>query len=190
MCKKPPRPEALAGANRAIGSEFLGRFSDWKSITVNLEKLAKALQRGATLYIGRNENSVHLAGLQALLQDTFPFDDNYRHDRLIASTVICAHWFEFTGRQCGLNRRYPATFLRELITTCFGLDYTDIPMDAVLGGLAHRGFRVERIKPKGAVLFNWAATIRSMTRPPAGGGLIRITELGKRGAIPPIRISE
>jgi len=63
-------------------------------------------------------------------------------------------------------------------------------MDAVLGGLAHRGFRVERIKPKSAVLFNWAATIRSMTHPPAGGSLIRITELGKRGAIPPIRISE
>jgi hypothetical protein len=172
MCKKPPPPEALAGANRAIGSEFLGSFSNPKSTTGDLEKLAAALQ------------------MRTFLQDTFPFDDSYRHDRLIAPTAICAHWFGFTGRQCALNRRYPATFLRELITTCFGPNYTDIPMDAVLGGLAHRGFRVERIKPKGAVLFNWGATIRSMTYPPAGGGLIRITELGKRGAIPSIRISE
>ena len=190
MCKKPPRPEALAGANRAIGSEFLGSFSNPKSTTGDLEKLAAALQRGATLNIGPDEASVDLERLRTFLQGTFPFDDSYRHDRLIAPTVMCAHWFEFTGRQCWLNHRYPATFLRELITMCFGLDYTDIPMDAVLGGLAHRGFRVERIKPKGAVLFNWGATIRSMTYPPAGGGLIRITELGKRGAIPSIRISE
>ena len=190
MCKKPPPPEALAGANRAIGSEFLGSFSNPKSTTGDLEKLAAALQRGATLNIGPDEASVDLERLRTFLQGTFPFDDSYRHDRLIAPTVMCAHWFEFTGRQCALNRRYPATFLRELITTCFGPNYTDIPMDAVLGGLAHRGFRVERIKPKGAVLFNWGATIRSMTYPPAGGGLIRITELGKRGAIPSIRISE
>jgi hypothetical protein len=187
---KSSRPAARGGAHRATGSEFLGRFSSSESSSVDLEKPAEALQRGAILYIGPDETSVDLERLRTFLQGTFPFDDSYRHDRLIVPTVICAHWFEFTGRQCGLNHRYPATFLRELITTCFGLDYTDIPMDAVLGGLAHRGFRVERIKPKSAVLFNWAATIRSMTHPPAGGSLIRITELGKRGAIPPIRISE
>jgi hypothetical protein len=42
---------------------------------------------------------------------------------------------------------------------------------------------------RGPAPFNWAANIRSRTYPSAGGGrLIRITELGKRGGIPPIRL--
>jgi hypothetical protein len=63
-------------------------------------------------------------------------------------------------------------------------------MDAVLAGLVWHGFYVERVKAKGLAPFNWAANIRSVTYPPGGRSLIRITELGKRGAIPPIRISE
>jgi hypothetical protein len=191
MSHKLPRPAAREGANRAAGSEFLDRFSNPHFTIVEPEKLAAALERGATLHIGRDETSVSLRGLQALLRDTFRFDDDYRHNRLIVPTAICAHWFWFTGRQHVLNHRYPVTFLHQLITTCFGLNYSDIPMDAVLAGLMHRGCLVERLKAKGLAPFNWAATIRSVTHSPIGGGkLVRITELGKRGAIPPIRISE
>jgi hypothetical protein len=64
-------------------------------------------------------------------------------------------------------------------------------MDAVLAGLIDRGFQVERIKAKGRSPFNWAANIRTMTYPPRDGArLIRLTEIGIRGSIPPIRISE
>ena len=42
---------------------------------------------------------------------------------------------------------------------------------------------------RGPASFNWAADIRGRRYPPAGkGSLIRITELGKCGAILPIRI--
>jgi hypothetical protein len=74
--------------------------------------------------------------------------------------------------------------------SCFSLDYPDLPMDAVLAGLVQRR-EVERVRPKSSLLFNWATDIRTMTYSPQGGGkLIRITELGKPGAIPPIEISE
>jgi hypothetical protein len=187
-----PRQAAPSeGANRASGSEFLGRLSNPQATTVDFERLAAALQRGATLYIGSDETSLRLGELQRQLKSTFPFDDSYRHARLVAPTAICAHWLGFTGRRSALNHRYPATFLRELITTCFGFDYADIPMDAVLGGLVHQGFHVEKVKGKSRAVFNWAANIRSVTYLPATGGRwIRITELGKRGAIPPMRISE
>jgi hypothetical protein len=186
MSQKIAARQASWEANRAAG------LSNPQATTIDLERLAAALQRGATLYIGPGERSLCLGDLQTLLKNTFPFDDDYRHARLIAPTAICAHWLGFIGyRRRGLNQRYPATFLRELITTCFGLDYSDIPMDAVLGGLVHRGFLVERIKAKGLAPFNWAANIRSVTYPPTGGGSsISIAELGKRGAIPPVRISE
>ena len=190
MNPKTPRPATPEGANRATGSECLGRSSNPQIITVDPEELAACLQRGLTLYIGKDD-SLRLWDLQTLLRDTFPFDDSYRHNQLIGPTALCAHWFWFTGRQHGLNHHYPATFLRELIRTCFGLDYSDIPMDAVLAGLRHRGFHVERTKAKGLAPFNWAANIRSVVYPPAGdGGLIRITKLGGRGAVPPICVWE
>jgi hypothetical protein len=191
MNPKMPRPAAPEGANRATGSEFLGRSSNPQIITVDPENLTASLQRGLTLYIGKQEYSLRLWDLQRLLQDTFPFDDSYRRNQLIGPTALCAHWFCFTGRQHGLNHHYPATFLHELITTCFGLDYSDIPMDAVLAGLRHRGFRVERTKAKGLAPFNRAADIRSVVYAPAGdGGWIRITKLGARGIVPPIRVGE
>jgi hypothetical protein len=171
--------------------DFLGGTSPPRNSSADPDFLKAALRRGATGYIGPHSDSVDLAALKSLLEEVFPFDDDYHHYQLIGPTAICAHWFGFTGRRIGLNHVYPATFLRALIVGCFSLDYPDIPMDGVLAGLTRRGFEIERVKPKSAVLFNWAANIRTMTRALQGGAkLIRITELGKPGAIPPIEISE
>jgi hypothetical protein len=172
-------------------SEFQGGTSVPRNSSADPDLLGAALRRGATVFIGPHSDPVDVTGLKSLLEEVFPFDDDYRHYQLIGPTVICAHWFRFTGRRVGLNRIYPATFLRSLIVGCFSLDYPDIPMDAVLAGLTRRDFEIERVKPKSAALFNWAANIRTMTYAPRGGAkLIRITELGKPGAIPPIEISE
>jgi hypothetical protein len=191
MNLKMARPAPPGRAHRAESLEFLGGTSTIKNSTTDPDFLAAALRRGATVYIGPHSDPVDLTGLKSLLEEAFPFDDGYRHYQLIGPTAICAHWFGFTGRRMGLNRVYPATFLRALIVGCFSLDYPDIPMDAVLAGLTRRGFEIERVKPKSAVLFNWAANIRTMTCAPQGGAkLIRITELGNPGAIPPIEISE
>jgi hypothetical protein len=184
------RPAAPGRAHRAESLEFRGGTSSIKNIT-DPDFLAAALRRGTTVHIGPHSDPVDLRGLKSLLEEAFPFDDDYRHYQLIGPTVICAHWFGFTGRRVGLNRVYPATFLRDLIIRCFSLDYPDIPMDAVLAGLVRRGFEIERVRPKSSLLFNWATNIRTMTYAPHGGAkLIRITELGKPGAIPPIEISE
>jgi hypothetical protein len=191
MNPKMARPAALGRAHRAESLEFLGGTSTIKNSSADPDFLGAALRRGAAVYIGRDSDPVDLTGLKLFLEGVFPFDDDYRHYQLIGPTAICAHWFGFTGRRVGLNHIYPATFLRDLIVGCFSLDYSDIPMDAVLAGLIRRGFEIERAKPKSAPLFNWAANIRTMTYPPQSGAkLIRITELGKPGAVPPIEISE
>jgi hypothetical protein len=172
-------------------SEFQGGTSVPRNRSADPDLLGAALRRGATVFIGPHSDPVDLTGLKSLLEEVFPFDDDYRHYQLIGPTVICRHWFGFTGRRVGLNHVYTATFLRNLIVECFGLDYPDIPMDAVLAGLVHRGFEIERVKPKSAPLFNWATNIRTMTYTPQGSAkLIRITELGKPDVIPPIEISE
>jgi hypothetical protein len=192
MDQKTRRPAAHEGAHRAAGLEFLGRPSVPLFSTNYPNMLAAALQRGATLYIGRYEHPVRLEELQGLLKNAVFFDDDYRRIQLIGPTALCAHWFGFTGPRCGLNHHYPVTLLRELIGSCFGLEYYNIPMDAVLAGLLLQGFQVARIEAGGTgpTLFNWGANIRSVTYPPLVDRLTRITELGKRGAIPPIRISE
>src|SRR5262249_20370156 len=175
---------------QTAGLAFLDRASNPKNGTTDPRILAAALRRGATLYIGQRYTPLDLQGLRSLLKDTFPFDDDYRHHQLIGPTAICAHWFWFIGRRCGLNHLYPATFLRQLIVTCFGLDYPDVPMDAVLAGLIERGFQVERVKA-GATSFNWAANIRTLTYLPGRDRhWVRLNALGIRDAIPPIRISD
>ena len=189
MNLKIGRPAAPGRAHRA--GLFEGGTSIIKNSSANPDFLKAALRRGAAVYIGRHSDRVDLTGLKSFLEGAFPFDDDYRHYQLIGPTAICAHWFGFTGRRVGLNHNYPATFLRDLIVGCFSLDYSDIPMDAVLAGLIRRGFEIERVKPKSAPVFNWAANIRTMTYSPQGGAkLIWISELGKPGAVPPIEISE
>jgi hypothetical protein len=190
MIEKTPRPAARGGAHRAAGSEALSGSSGPQLSTMDPQTLAAALQRGATLHLGRYEHPLRLSELQTRLKNAFAFDGDYRRNHLLGPTAICAHWLGFTGQRNGLNHQFPATFLHELITRCFGLDYAQVPMDAVLAGLIWQGFQVERVKAKGLAPFNWAANIRSVTYPPGGDSLIRITELGKRCAILPIRIWE
>ena len=187
---KTQRPAAHGGAHRAAGLEFLGWTSNPKNSTTYPQRLAAALERGAVLQIGPSDSPLSLESLQSFLKNIFRFDDDYRHQQLTGPTAICAHWFGFTGRQSGLNHLCPATVLRDLIVTCFDLDYSDIPMDAVLAGLVFQGFQVERTKAKGLSPFNWVANIRTMNYPPRRlAAWCRIDELGILGAIPPIRIS-
>lgn|SRR5262249_50626544 len=189
MTEKPPRPMYLVGGANRAGVGITWQGFQFPNTSFDPQTLAAALKHGATLYIGTDGSPFEFDEAQTLLGDIFPFDDTYRRDRLIGPTALCAHWFCFTGRQAYLNHCFPATFLRELITTCFGLDYSDIPMDAVLAGLVWQGFQVERLKAKGPTRFNWAANIRSIAYL-SGSRPIQITRLGDRGAIPPIRISE
>jgi hypothetical protein len=171
--------------------DFLGGTSPPRNSSADPDFLKAALRRGATVYIGAQSDSVDLAALKSLLEEVFPFDDEYRHYQLIGPTVVCAHWFGFASRQDGLNILYPAMFLRELIAECFSLDSPDIPMDAVLAGLVRRGFEIERVKATWDPCFNWFTNIRSETRAPHGGvKLLRISQLGKPGAIPLVKISE
>jgi hypothetical protein len=61
--------------------------------------------------------------------------------------------------------------------------------DGTGGDPQSNGMLDETSNDRGPAPFNWAANIRGRTYPlPGEGSLIRITELGKRGAIPPIRI--
>jgi hypothetical protein len=191
MNQKTPRPVAPGGAHRAAGgSEFLSGTSNPTSSTTYPQMLAAALEGGAVLQIGPSDSPLSLESLHSFLKDIFCFDDDYRHRQLIGPTAICAHWFGFTSRQSGLNHLCPATVLRDLILTCFDLDYSDIPMDAVLAGLVFQGFQVERTKAKGLSPFNWVANIRTLNYPPRlVAAWCRIDELGVLGAIPPIRIS-
>jgi hypothetical protein len=140
MRRERLRPADLGRAHRAVSLEFPGGTSAANNSAADPHFLGAALRRGATCRIGPHRDPVDLKGLKSLLEEAFPFDDDYRHYQLVSPTAICAHWFRFTGRRVGLNHVYTATFLRDLIVECFGLDYPDIPMDAVLAGLVHRGF--------------------------------------------------
>ena len=61
--------------------------------------------------------------------------------------------------------------------------------DGTGGDPQSNGMLDETSNDRGPAPFNWAANIRGRTYPlPGEGSLIRITELGKCGAILPIRI--
>jgi hypothetical protein len=100
--------------------------------------------------------------------------------------------FEFDAVQTLLGDTFPFDDTYRRDQTCFGLDYPDIPLDAVLAGLVWQGFQVERVKPRDTPIFNWAANIRSIAY--LGHDRhgfpkkIRLSDLGVRGVLPAIGI--
>jgi hypothetical protein len=110
---------------------------------------------------------------------------------LIGCTTLCAHWFKFTGQQFYFNHRYPVSVLGELISTCFGLGFGDLPTEAILAGLSSRCIVKKRLKStrtRGSV--EWVARIRGQAYHPQDpwGRLVPLTVLGQRGVLPPIKI--
>jgi hypothetical protein len=204
MVHEPLRPRGSVMSQRAPGSEGLQSASNPKntpssevqqeqpSATLDRNELARALSSGATLWIGRKcSKAINLEEIKSILRETFPFDDDYRHRTLIIPFLFCWHWFDFAGRQLCLSRRYPLTVLREFITTCFDLNYSDIEMDAVLAALIAHGFRVERLHPRDAQMFNWTTNIRSVAFVGHDGRgfakRVPLRALGQRGALPAIK---
>jgi hypothetical protein len=191
MQQKTPRPVASFKATRA-GSEFLGGPSDHNNIILNIQTLASALRAGATVSVGRRrQQELTLDYILPILRNVLPLDDDERVRSLAAPFVFCYHWLSFTGRRFGLSRRYPVTALRELITTCFGLDHHDIPLDAVLAGLVAQEFEVDRKKVDGFGLI-WVTNIRSEARVGYDrNGISRkvpLNKLGIPGSLPPFVI--
>jgi hypothetical protein len=193
MHHKTPRPAPLFRATRA-GSEFLGGRSDRKDSILDRQTLAAALRSGATILVGqRQQEELTLDHIQPILARLLPFDDYERVLSLAAPFAFCWHWLSFTGRQVGLSRKYPVVVLQEYITTCFGLNHTDVPMDAVLTALVANEFEVAREKPVGCG-FIWTTNIRAIARvrDDQNGIFPRVPLCSLRapGSLPPILIEE
>ena len=191
MYQKTPRPVASSKATRA-GSEFLGGHSDHNNIILNIQTLASALRAGDTVSVGpRQQRELTLDYILPILRELLPLDDDERIASLAAPFVFCYHWLSFTGRKFGVSRRYPVVILQNLITTCFGLNHGDIPLDAVLTGLVAQEFEVDRRKVDGFGLI-WVTNIRSEAHAIQSGVFAKVSlnKLGTPGSLPPILIGE
>jgi hypothetical protein len=191
MHHKTPRPAALFRATRA-GSESLGGRSDRKDNILDRQTLAAALRSGATILVGpRQQEELTLDYIQPILVKLLPHDDDERVVSLAAPFVFCYHWLSFTGRKFGLSRRYPVTVLQDFITTCFGLDHDDIPLDAVLTGLVAQEFEVARERTDG-FRFTWITNIRAEAYAIQRGvpAKVSLKKLGMPGTLPQILIEQ
>jgi hypothetical protein len=189
MAEKTPRPAALSEPNRAGDGRIPGQECRFPNSTIDPKIIAGALQRGAVITLGRHQFSITLENVQSLLKRAFRFDDEYRRSQLLGPTVICMHWFWFAGRQTRLNRMYPVTSLRTLISTCFDLSFDDLPMDAVLAGMIDRDLDMQRIAVGQQGPFNWRTNIRGHTHLPNDPSrLLPLRALGLRGCLPPVKI--
>jgi hypothetical protein len=189
MMEKVPRPAAPNEPNRAGDGRIPGQECRPPDSTVDPKILTNALQQCAVLLVGRrNESCLDRETLRSILKNAVRLDHVSARDQLIGPAALCAHWFDFTGRQGYLNHKYPVSRLQALITECFGLSREDIPIDAVFVGLEARCLPVEPIRNRRSP-DNWAAAIRGRTRHPADlSRWVPLSTLGQRGVVPPIEI--
>jgi hypothetical protein len=187
--EKAPHP-AASGAHRAGDGSIPGQECRIPNSTLDPKILADALLRGAMLGIGRKgEGLLTIDAVQTAIGAASRLDRELSPDHLIGPAALCIHWFDFTGRQANLNRKYPVSRLHALIAACFGLLGRDLPVDAVFAGLNASCLIVERIKKDWRSPSSWAAAIHGRTHLPHDRRRwVPLTALGQRGALPPIKI--
>jgi hypothetical protein len=188
---EPPRPAPLNEVHRTGGGISWQDFRP-PFITIDPRILAHALRQGATLAVGLHNHRLGLAHFQPFLKNRFPEHDVHQRDQLLGLAAIAAHWFSFCRRRDRLNVAYSLSTFAYLIENCFSLARGTVTEDAILAGIADCRFSVQwvpRVRYNHSGEFGWATNVSNKACSPNDPSqLVRLVDLGKAGAVPPILV--